>query len=219
MRRYVIEGIGACFLVLTYGMAYGAMTPLAPVGVGLMAMALIYLAAPLSGGHFNPAVTLAARIRGWVSWAEAGWYLLAQVIGALVGAALIPLLVLDEAFVFALKPDPVIPLLQALLAEVIFSYILVLAMLLLSGGPGLRGHASLGLAVGMLYTTALLVAKGVSGGAFNPLLGLAPNLFSQHFAPMWLYVTGPLLGGALAGFTALYLRPVPPPPPSLSDPS
>lgn len=205
MRRYLTESLGSFFLVLTYGLAYGAMTPLAPLVTGAMLMGLIYMAAPLSGGHFNPAVTLAARIRGWVSWREAGWYLLAQLGGALAGAALVPVLVLDDAYIFRLTPDPIIPVLQALLMEVLFTFVLVLVMLTLSGGPGLRGHAALGLSTGLLYMAALLVGKAVSGGAFNPLLGLAPNLLSQTFMPMWLYVAGPLLGGALAGFTAHYL--------------
>jgi len=206
MRAYVIEGIGAFFLVLVYGMAYAALAPLAALAIGASLMALVYVAAPLSGGHFNPAITLAARIRGWVSWRQVGGYLLAQLLGSLAAAALVPLLVLDAAFVYVVTPDAVVPMLQALLVELLFSYFLALVMLLLSGGPGLRGHAALGLAVGLVYMTALLVGKNVSGGAFNPLVGLSPNLLEQVFAPMWVYAAGPLLGGALAGFTVNYLR-------------
>src|SRR4051812_50127790 len=72
--KYVVEAIGTFFLVFTVGAAVGSGSPLAPLGIGAVLMVMIYAGGHLSGGHYNPAVTLAVlgRRRGWFCGAGGG---------------------------------------------------------------------------------------------------------------------------------------------------
>ena len=90
MAKYIVELIGTFFLALTVGIAavLGAAGPLAPLAIGSILMIMIYAGGHISGGHFNPAVTLAVFIRGRCEARDVAPYLIAQVVGAVLAAAL-----------------------------------------------------------------------------------------------------------------------------------
>src|SRR3979490_2795330 len=94
--RYAVEGIGTFFLVFTVGAAVGSGSPLAPLGIGAVLMVMIYAGGHLSGGHYTPAVTLAALIRHRIGGRDAVAYWLSQ-IGAGLIAALLVRTVIDPA--------------------------------------------------------------------------------------------------------------------------
>src|SRR6266576_4994906 len=81
--KYAVEAIGTFFLVFTVGAAVGSGSPFAPLGIGVVLMVMIYAGGHLSGGHYNPAVTLAVLVRGKISRNDAAGYWVAQVAGGL----------------------------------------------------------------------------------------------------------------------------------------
>ncbi len=95
MRKYIVEFIGAFFLVFTIGMVAfepkAAPAGFAPLAIGSALMVMIYAGGHISGGHYNPAVTLAVAIRGRCPWPEVPFYMLAQVLAAIAAVLLVPI--------------------------------------------------------------------------------------------------------------------------------
>src|SRR5262249_18329258 len=88
LGKLVVEAIGTFFLVFTVGQTVKGpdAAELAPLAIGAALMVMVYAGGHYSGGHYNPAVTLGVTLRGKMTWAEAGPYMAAQVIGAVVAA-------------------------------------------------------------------------------------------------------------------------------------
>ena len=87
--KYAVEAIGTFFLVFTVGAAVGSRSPLAPLAIGAALMVMIYAGGHLSGGHYNPAVTLAALIRHRIGLRDALAYWLSQIGAGLIAAILV----------------------------------------------------------------------------------------------------------------------------------
>lgn len=200
MKRYLTEAIGTFFLVLTVGLTVLSGTEFAPLAIGSSLMVMVYMGGHISGGHYNPAVTLAVWMRGKLPGADVGPYMLSQIVGALLAA----LLVLPMAgSTFAPAPAPDAGLAAALLAEVLFTFALCLVVLNVATDEATAGNSYYGLAIGFTVVVAAFAAGGISGGAFNPAVGIGPIVVSAllgggSFANLWLYLVGPLAGGALA---------------------
>jgi aquaporin Z len=207
MRKYITEGSGTFLLVLVMGLSQSRSGDLAPLASGLMLAALTYAGAFLSGAHFNPALSLAVFIRRRMEAREMAYYVAVQLLGALLGAAVAGLLILEPGFEFTLRPGSEASGVQALLAEALFSFGLAWVYLHCLTEPGQAGNSYYGLAIGAAYFAAHYAAGPVSGGALNPALGLAPNLLSANWQPIWIYLLGPALGGSLAGFVYLFQHP------------
>src|SRR3984957_15597957 len=89
MRAYVTEFIGTFFLVLTVGLSVSNGTPLAPLAIGASLMIMVYMGGHISGGHYNPAVSLAVFLRGKLQGRDLLWYWVSQFIGAILAAAVV----------------------------------------------------------------------------------------------------------------------------------
>src|SRR5438046_7378246 len=87
MRNYLTEFIGTFFLVLTVGLTVVGGTPLAPLAIGASLMIMVYMGGHVSGGHYNPAVSLAVLLRGRLEASEFVAYVLSQLAGALAASA------------------------------------------------------------------------------------------------------------------------------------
>lgn len=201
MRKYLTEFIGTFFLVLTIGLAVGAGTPSAPIAIGSALMVMVYMGGHISGAHYNPAVTLAVFIRGKIDLKDAGIYWVSQILGAIAAAFLVGVLVLDADFTFEVAKAGSATHVQALLVEVLFTFALALVVLNSATAKGTQGNSFYGLAIGFTFLVGAFAGGPISGGAFNPAVGIGPNILSGGFADLWIYIVGPLLGGALAGFT------------------
>lgn len=200
MARYLTEFIGTFFLVLAMGLTELSGAPLAPVGIGAMLLAVVYMGAPVSGAHYNPAVSLALLLRGKLDTAEFVPYVLAQVSGAFV-AALVVKLLLGRSF--APAPGDGVGSFSALLVEVLFTFALALVVLSVAASDRTRGNSYYGLAIGCTVVAAMLAGAPVSGGAFNPAVGIGPTLVhgltgGGSWSHLWLYLLGPFVGGAIA---------------------
>src|SRR5512143_1190950 len=203
IRKLLVEAIGTFFLVLTVGQVVidpGA-TPLAPIAIGSALMVMIYAGGHISGGHYNPAVTLGVFLRGRATAAELGGYWVSQVIGAVVAAAVVGVLKGPHS-VTAMSPA-IVP---ALVAEFVFTFALVFVVLNVATARGTEGNSYFGLAIGFTVLVGAFAVGGVSGGAFNPAVAVGITILGvSAVANLWIFLVANLLGGAAAGviFNAL----------------
>ncbi len=205
MKKYLTEFIGTFFLVLTVGLTViapgaGAMAPLA---IGSALMVMIYAGGHISGGHYNPAVTLAVFLRGRCPAGDVAPYFGAQVMAALVAAALVGFFK-PEAVVTAAKPDAV----RALLAEFLFTFALCYVVLNAATSKETAGNSNYGLAIGFTVLTGAYAVGGISGGAFNPAVAVGISLMGLSTWPnLWIFLVGNFAGGAVAALVFKALNP------------
>ena len=200
MKKYLVESIGTFFLVFTIGSVVlppGA-GPLAPLAIGASLMVMIFAGGHVSGGHFNPAVSLAVFLRGKLSGGDLGPYWLAQIAGAILAAWA----------VHFFKPHeiPVLPLAigwkAAMLAEFLFTFALAWVVLNVATANGTANNSFYGLAIGMTVMTGAFAVGNVSGGAFNPAVAIGLTLMGmQTWGNLWIFLVGNLAGGAVAALT------------------
>ena len=196
LPKLVVEGIGTFFLVFTIGMVViepGA-GPLAPLAIGSALMVMIFAGGPVSGGHYNPAVTLGVFMRGLTSRVELFGYWVAQLVGA----------ALAVFSVRTLKGDVAVTAMQlnttaAMLAEFLFTFALVWVVLHVATAAGNKGNSHYGLAIGFTVMTGAFAVGSVSGGAFNPAVAVGIAMMGLvDYGSLWIYFVANLLGGAVA---------------------
>ncbi|HEX5632924.1 MAG TPA: aquaporin [Gemmatimonadales bacterium] len=200
MAKYVTEFIGPFIFILTIGLTVVGQSPMAPLAIGAALMVMVYMGGHVSGAHYNPAVSLALVLRGKLSSAEFVPYVIAQLAGALVAGFTVKA-VLGQTFAPA-PGDGVAPL-SALLVELLYTFALVLVVLNSAASEKTKGNSFYGLAIGFTIVVAAFAGGPVSGGAFNPAIGIGPTvvhalLGGGTWGHLWLYIVGPLVGGALA---------------------
>ena len=198
MSKYVTEFIGTFFLVLTIGLAVLSGTALAPLAIGAALMVMVYMGGHVSGGHYNPAVSVAILIRGKMDAADLVPYFVSQLAGALAAAAMV--------HVILGKTVPVAPsgsTISALLVEILYTFALVIVVLNVATSKKTEGNSYYGLAIGFTIAAAAFAGGPVSGGAFNPAVGIGTVVMhgllgDGSYGHVWLYVVGPLIGGVAA---------------------
>jgi len=201
MRKYITEFIGTFFLVLTVGLTVLGESPLAPLAIGSSLMVMVYMGGHVSGGHYNPAVSLAVLLRGKMASAgEFAMYVVSQCVGA-VAAALVVYAILGRTF--APAPAATATVTAALMIEVLYTFALALVVLNAAVAVKTLGNSFYGLAIGFTIVVAAFAGGPISGGAFNPAVGLGPIIVDAMLgggtvANLWIYLVGPLVGGALA---------------------
>lgn len=207
MRAYTMELIGTFLFVFTIGSTgLAGNVTLAPLASGLVLMALVYAGGHISGGHYNPAVSLAAMLRGRLAPAELLGYCVAQLAGALVAAA---------AAWFVVNPvaAPELSLSGrelgvALAGEFIFTFALAFVVLNVATSRSHPTNSFYGLAAGLTWTAGAVAVGPLTGGTFNPAVavgGAAMGLFT--WSALWVYLVATLLGGAAAAVAFRYLNP------------
>ncbi|MDQ3621405.1 MAG: aquaporin [Verrucomicrobiota bacterium] len=205
MNKYITEFIGTFFLVLTIGCTVigpgaGVIPPLA-IGAALMVM--IFAGGHISGGHYNPAVTLGVWIRGKCLTKDVVPYMVSQIIGAAAAAAAVKFLRAGAAITGgAPSVGP------ALLAEFLFTFALVYVVLNAATAEGTSGNSFYGLAIGMTVMTGAFAVGDISGGAFNPAVAIGASLLGLFsWSNLWIYLLANLAAGAVAGFAFTALNP------------
>jgi len=198
--RYVTELIGTFFLVFTIGMVVIAGIASAPLAIGSMLMVMVYMGGHVSGAHYNPAVTIAAWLRGALPKGDVLPYIAAQVFGAWLAASAVNLI---TGSTFAPAPGADYGLGAVMLAEILVTFALVLVILHVATAPDTKGNSYFGLAIGFTVAAGAFAVGGVSGGAFNPAVGIGPILVdtlmgSGSIGNLWIYIVAPVLGGLAA---------------------
>jgi aquaporin Z len=200
MNKYLTEFLGTFFLVLTIGLCVLGGTPMAPLAIGAVLMVMVYMGGHVSGGHYNPAVSLAVLLRGKLAARDAVPYVAMQILGAIAGALTV-YGVLGQTF--APAPAEGASPVGALLVEVLYTTALCLVVLHSATAPQTTGNSFYGLAIGFTVAAAAFAGGPVSGGAFNPAVGIGPVVVAAllgggSMADLWLYLVGPFVGGGLA---------------------
>ncbi len=202
MKKYLVEFIGTFFLVFTIGMtvlAPGA-GDMAPIAIGCALMVMIYAGGHVSGGHFNPAVTLAVFLRGKCPAGDVVPYMGAQLAGATVAALAVKalktgLVAKAAALGGAMSPE----ILPALLAEFAFTFALAWVVLNVATAKGTSGNSFYGAAIGMTVTTGAYAVGGISGGAFNPAVALGICIMGiVSWGSIWIYLVACFAAAAVA---------------------
>ena len=197
------EGIGTFFLVLTIGLTVLGGLPWAPVVIGSALMVMVYMGGHISGAHYNPAVTLAVLLRGKIQGGEAGAYMFSQLVGAILAAIAVSVLRQDTLVV---APGAGATAVQVLLVEILFSLALALVVLNVATSPRTEGNSYYGVAIGFTVLVGAAAGGDISGGAFNPAVGLGPAVvgaahgFGFDGAVVLYYLVGPFIGGGLAAW-------------------
>lgn len=212
-RRLFAEVLGTFLLVLVAAggpavaaFTHGAIAQVAFVSApGLLVMAVILAIGTVSGAHLNPVVSLAFALRSEFPWRRVPGYLGAQLVGAVLAAALLRFLVGDAGHLGWTVPGPGVGDIQAMAAEAVLTLGLVTVVLGTASGAQNVGPLS-ALAVGGYVALAGLWASPLTGASMNPARSLGPDAIVWNFSHFWVYLAGPLLGCVVAVLAARALR-------------
>lgn len=215
MKKYLAEMVGTMVLVLMgCGSAVFAGDIAAACGAGvgtlgvafafgLSVVAMAYTIGGISGCHINPAITLGVYLSKRMSGKDAAFYMLFQVIGAFIGSAIIFALVSTGAHAGATATGANSfgegEMLQAFIAELVFTFIFVLVVLG-STDPKKGAGNFAGLAIGLTLVLVHIVCIPITGTSVNPARSIAPAVFEGGVAleQLWLFIVAPLCGAALS---------------------
>jgi aquaporin Z len=202
MKALITEFIGTFFLVLTIGLSIASGTAVAPLAIGSALMVMVFMGGHVSGAHYNPAVSLAVFLRGKFPGRDLLSYWGAQILGALAAAGCVYYL---AGRALEVAPATSATVGQALLAEFLYTFALASVVLNVATAKGTAGNSFYGLAIGFTVMVGAFSVGGISGGAFNPAVGIGPIVMAAivtggSFQHLWLYIVGPLAGGAAAAF-------------------
>ncbi|MDX1419111.1 MAG: aquaporin [Rubricoccaceae bacterium] len=210
--KLLTEFIGTFFLVLTIGLTVLIGTEFAPIAIGAVLMVMVYMGGPVSGAHYNPAVTLAVWMRGALPAREIAPYMITQVAAALVAAAAV-YFINDRPLVVA--PGPETTLVEFFLLELLFTFALVLVILNVATVDETAGNHYYGLAIGFTVLAGAFAAGPISGGAFNPAVALGPILLEtiigdgRTLGDLWIYLVACFGGGVLGALAFRLQHPTP----------
>lgn len=228
LARMLAEAVGT--LVLVFGgvgtaiFAAGFKAGAGGLNVGFLGVALAfgltvlvgsYAFGPVSGGHFNTAVTLGLAAAGRFPWRDVLPYIIAQFVGAIVGSSLLFWIASDGPIGFLHKTvksgfgsngfDKFSPggfgLGSVILIEIILTAVFVYVIVGVTSQGAPAGFA--GLAIGLTLTLIHLIAIPVDNTSVNPARSLAAAIYGgpDHLAQLWVFIVFPIVGGMLAGFT------------------
>ena len=169
-------------------------------------MAMIYAGGHISGGHYNPAVTIAVLVRGRIAIAEAIGYIAAQIGGGLVAAALVHLCV-TVAPAQASTPSGH-AMTAAIVAEFVFTFILCFVVLNVATSKDHPNNSFYGLAIGFTVAAGAVAVGGISGAVFNPAVGIAGATLGMLTGTVAVvFLIGQLLAGVVAAVAFRLLNP------------
>ena len=203
-RKLVVEFIGMFLFVFTVGMATNkaGAGALAPLAIGSILMVMVFAGGHISGGHFNPAVSTAVRLRGKMTNEEFGAYLVTQFAAAVLAGLLVRYVGGREANAVVASDG------KMLIVEFLFTFALAWVVLNVATARGTEGNSFYGLAIGFTVVAGALAVGGISGGAFNPAIALGAmvtGLFEWN--NIWIYLIADFLGAAAAAWAFLFVLP------------
>ncbi|MBA2269057.1 MAG: aquaporin, partial [Chthoniobacterales bacterium] len=191
---------------------------IAPLAIGAALMVMVFAGGHISGGHYNPAVTLGVLIRGKVKATDALEskqaleansthvvpYMIAQFAGAAIAA-----LVVGKLLRAGIAVTPITPkIAPALAAECLFTFALVYVVLNAATAEGTSGNSFYGLAIGMTVMTGAFAVGDISGGAFNPAVALGISLLGiSSWNNIWIYLAANFGAAIVAAFVFNLINP------------
>ena len=202
----VVAGVGA--IISTQNLSDGGNLVAVALAHGLAIGLMVAALGHVSGGHFNPAVTISMLATGEIGLSRAVSYIVAQVLGATAGAGLLTLIFPAlgpmgrnnqgvNLGLPGLGPD--VSITGALIMEVLMTFFLVMVIFGTVIDP--RGPKTIApLAIGLIITMDILTGGRITGAAMNPARALGPAIVQQDFTNWWIYWVGPIIGGVIAAY-------------------
>ena len=218
MRRGVAEFVGAFTLIFIGGGAgivvggndIVAIALANGLAIGIMVTNLGHI----SGGHFNPAITLAFVLARRITARLAAVYWAAQFAGAVAAALLLRGIFSNISRLGEVPHAPLVSDGKGLIVEIVLTFFLVWAVWATAVDPRGAFKAIAGLAIGLTITMDVFMGGPVTGAAMNPARAFGPELVENFWGEAWIYYLGPALGAVIAAlvYEYLYLRPLAPEP-------
>ena len=216
MKKYIAEVFGTFVLVLFgtgIAVVSGGDLVATSLAFGLAIVAGAYTIGKISGCHVNPAVSLAMLINKKISTKDFGFYVLSQIVGALLGTLFLYIILGNTtigitalgANGYGVLSNTNISLSAAALTEMILTFVFVFVILCVTSDES-KANMS-GLVIGLTLTFVHLLGINLTGTSVNPARSLAPALFTggEALSQVWLFIVAPLIGGALAAYLFKYL--------------
>ena len=213
MRKYIAEFVGTFVLVLVacgVAVVTGANVVATALAFGLVIVAMAYSIGNVSGCHVNPAVSLGVLLAGKMSFREFIGYVIAQVLGAIAGAAVLGVLLSSFSSLgangFGADGQFATNMWIALLAETILTFIFVTAVL---GVTSKKEYSNVaGIVIGLTLVLVHLIGISFTGTSVNPARSIGPALLQggEALAQLWVFIIAPLVGGALASLFHVFLN-------------
>lgn len=203
-NKFLIEIIGTFILVYAIASAatvYSDSGQLGVIGIGLVhalvLTAIVYAIGYRSGAQVNPAVTIGLLVAKKITGREAVAYIIAQIIGALIAAAVVYSIFGSEMSASVTLPaqDNVI---RALILETVMTFTLVYVVLATTTSKNFRIVPLAGLAIGFTLGLNVMFGGAITGGSLNPARSFGPALIMFNFSYHWIYWVAPILGGLIA---------------------
>ena len=211
MRSYLAECLGTFALIfcgtgaiVADHLSGGSLGHLGiSITFGLLVMSLIYSFGAISGAHFNPAVSIAFTLAKRFPKERLLGYISAQVLGAILASGALKLLFPDQTAFGATVPSGTY--MQSFTLEVILTFFLMLVIFQVATGSKEQGMFA-GIAIGGMVTMASLFAGPICGASMNPARSIGPGLISGQMNGLWIYMTAPVMGAALATLVWKYFK-------------
>jgi aquaporin Z len=221
LRRGVAEFVGVFALVFVGAGStiYGNIGPLGPaIAHGFVIAVMVSAVGYISGGHFNPAVTLGFLVTRRIAPVLAVWYWVVQFAAAALAALLLkwvlPNSIESQTGIGAPSLYSAMSSGAGVVVEAVLTFFLVWVIFATAVDPRGTFRQVAGLAIGFTITLDILMAGGLTGGAMNPARAFGPQLVGNHWSHFWIWYVGPFAGGVIAAalYELLYLRPPRPEP-------
>jgi aquaporin Z len=184
---------------------------------GLSVVSMAYAIGHISGCHINPAISIAMVVAGRMKAKEAGFYIVAQILGAIIGSGILYIIFSNHPG-FEMKPWALgsngwgtgylgeYNTTAAFVAEFIFTFIFLLVILGSTSTKNINGGFA-GLAIGLSLTLIHIVGIKITGVSVNPARSIGPAIFArgEALSQLWLFLVAPVLGGIVAAFVHGFL--------------
>ncbi len=214
MQKYLAELIGTFALVLFgCGSAVLAGTHIGFLGIslafGLTVLVMVYAIGPISGCHINPAITVAMRVAGKISSKDTVGYIVAQCVGAIIGAAV--LLAMANGKIgydctvnglgqngFGMHSPDQYSMMSGLIFEVVLTFVFLIVIFGATHERAPEGFA--GIAIGLTLVLIHMIGIPITGTSVNPARSLGPALLvgGEALGQLWLFIVAPIAGGVIA---------------------
>lgn len=207
----VVAGVGA--IISTQSLSGGGNLVAVSLAHGLAIGLMVAAVGAISGGHLNPAVSISMLATGQISVMRAVAYIIAQLLGAVVGAGILTLVFPALGDLGRNNPGvnlgvpglgPEVTAAGGVIMEAVMTFFLVLVIFGTAVDP--RGPKAIApLAIGLTITMDILAGGRITGAAMNPARAFGPELVQQDFTNWWIYWVGPIVGGLIAALLYKYL--------------
>jgi MIP family channel proteins len=209
----VFIGAGSVIIAVANGGGYAGLLGVA-LAHGFVLATFISGLGPVSGGHFNPAVTIAVWVGGKIEATRAAGYVLAQLVGAVAGAGLLRWVLPEQAWRSAFLGATLvshrfgITTAKAILLEAILTFLLVITVFAVAVDDRGVFKSIAGLPIGLVLVFDILVGGQLTGASMNPARSFGPALVAWKWTDFWVYLVGPISGGIIAAslYSFVFLR-------------